>query len=276
MQSTLGSKGHLTGGAQAVKVYIMVDMEGISGIVDIAYMDQTSDFYRTGRTLLTEDMNAAVAGCFDGGADEVWVLDAHSQGCNIEPALLDERAILDKNRSRWCGSLDETFDATLIVGQHAMAGTLNGFLDHTQSSKAWFSYSINGRPIGEIGQWATMAGHFDVPLIYLAGDQAACDEAADLIPGIVTTAVKKGVGRNRAVGMHPNHAHATIRRDAARAVAAKKSKFPRPLKWKLPMTCRLEYYRSDMADDRALRGDVVRIDARTLEKKCKTQADILL
>jgi D-amino peptidase len=122
--------------------------------------------------------------------------------------------------------------------------------------------------------WATMAAHHDVPLIYLAGDQAACEEAEALIPRITTTAVKQGVGRNRATGMHPSKAHELIRRDAAAALSQAKSKWPKPLKWRKPLTCQLTFYRSDMADSLAGSHDVERVDARTLRWKTKDQLNL--
>jgi D-aminopeptidase len=90
----------------------------------------------------------------------------------------------------------------------------------------------------------------------------------------VTTAVKRGVGRMRAVGMHPSAAHESIRADVARALKAKK--WPKPLTWRKPLTCRLVVTRSDYADGRDGRTGVKRIDARTIEKKARRQLDILI
>jgi D-amino peptidase len=260
-----------------MRVYILTDLEGVSGVVDIAYMDTAGDFYRAARELLTADVNAAAAGCFDAGARHVVVRDGHFTGNNIDTLALDERVVLDKaGAGPWTGLLDESFDATLMVGMHAMAGTPDGFLDHTQSSASWFRYTINGRECGEIAQWATSAGHFGVPLAYVSGDRAACDEAEALIPGIVTTAVKRGVGRNRAAGMAPAAAHDAIRRDVAAALS--RDRLPRPLTWPRPMTVRLTLYRSDQADGFAERlGSAARrVDARTIEKRTGSQLDILV
>ena len=260
-----------------MRVYVMTDLEGISGVVDIAYMDMAKDFYRTARELLTAEVNAAAAACFDAGATEVAVRDGHHTGCNFITQQLDRRIVLDKAPTHWTASLDATFDATVLIGAHAMAGTLGGFLDHTMSSTEWFAYSINGRPLGEIGMWATMAGHFKVPLVYVAGDRAACDEAAALLKGVATTAVKRGAGRNRATGLHPDAAHEAIRADLAGALAAGPKVWPRPLVWRKPLTVRLTFCRSDMADDRVARsGDLKRVDARTVERRTSSQLEIVL
>ena len=259
-------------------VYIMTDLEGISGIVDFEYMDRATHFYQSARELLMGDVNAAIAGCYDGGATEVVVHDGHFTGNNFITSLLDPRCtLLDKNSPPWTASLDSSFDATLFVGTHGMAGTLNGFLDHTMSSTQWFEYSINGQPLGEIGMWATMASHFKVPLVYTCGDEAACAEARALLPGIVATPVKRGVGRNHAVGLHPDKAHELIRRDVAAALSVGPKKFPKCIQWRKPLTVRLTFYRSDYADACAAgNSSLKRINARTVEKKTSSLLDIVL
>ena len=262
-----------------MRVYIMTDLEGISGIVDFEYMDRASHFYQSARELLMGDVNAAIAGCFDGGASEVVVRDGHHTGNNFVTSLLDPRATLDRDSPPWTASLDGSFDATMFVGTHGMAGTLNGFLDHTMSSTQWFEFTINGKPLGEIGMWATMASHFRVPLVYTCGDEAACKEARKLLPGIVATPVKHGVGRNRAVGLHPDKAHELIRHDAAAALAgaAGPRKFAKCIQWRKPLTIRLTFYRSDYADACATgNASLKRINARTVEKKTNSLLDIVI
>jgi len=258
-----------------MKVYIMTDLEGISGVSSIEYMDRSSCFYEDARRYLMGDVNAAIAGCFDAGATEVVVKDGHGGGANFIMDQLDPRAEHDFTHGAWTGMLDETFDATLIVGQHAMAGTLNGFLDHTMSSRSWWQYSINGKPYGELGMWATIAGHYDVPLIFVCGDEAACAEARELIPNIRTVAVKRGIERNRAHCKPVPKAQQEIRNRVVEAM--KNIDKVKPHKIELPATIELIWYRSDMADD-CCRGrtDRQRIDARTVRRTTESQADIMI
>jgi D-amino peptidase len=257
-----------------MKIYIMTDLEGISGVSEAACMERGSLFYHDARRYLMGDLNAAIAGCFDGGADAVVVRDGHGGGINFIMDQLDERVVHDFGSKPWTGMLDESFDATMIVGQHAMAGTLNGFLDHTMSSASWWEYSINGRPHGELGMWAAIAGHYGVPLIFVSGDRAGCEEAARFIEGVVTVPVKEGRGRNRASCRPVRQAQEEIRAGVRRAVqGAGKVK---PYKIKLPATVQLVYYRSDMADDAVSRPGVERVDARTVRKQVQSALDILL
>ena len=49
--------------------------------------------------------------------------------------------------------------------------------------------------MGEIGQVAAIAGYFGIPVIMLAGDEAACAEVRELQPKAVTIAVKRLAGK---------------------------------------------------------------------------------
>jgi D-amino peptidase len=248
-----------------MKIYILCDMEGTSGIWRHEQVDGVSSHYEQGRELLVADVNAAIAGAIEGGATEVVVCDTHAMGWNFLIEKMDERAEYETPTGKTpMPSLDESFDGLILTGHHAMAGTLDGFLDHTMSSTHWFSFTINGQPVGEIGMETAVAGHFNVPLIMVAGDRAACEEAAAMFPGIVTVAVKRGLGRNRA-RCHPhNRAHAMIREGAAEAVS--KAADLKPWKPETPITLELTLCRADYADAAASADGVERVDARTVRK----------
>src|SRR3954452_8139076 len=115
--------------------WICTDMEGLAGIDhwDQCYGDGP-EYHEYGRAQWTADTNAAVAGCFDAGAAEVRVLDGHGRNRNQGfTADLDPRAtriwVARRDPLRWEG-LDESVHAVAMIGQHAMAGTISGFLDH--------------------------------------------------------------------------------------------------------------------------------------------------
>ena len=257
-----------------MKIYIMTDLEGLSGVEYANYIPEESPFFQDARRYLMGDVNAAIAGCFDAGADQVVVKDGHYRGVNFILDRLDPRAVQDFAALQWTGVLDESSDATMMIGQHAMAGTLDGFLCHTMSSASWWEYSINGRPHGELGMWATIAGHYDVPLIFVAGDRAACDEARQFIEGITTVSVKQGRGRQRALCTPVTQAQAEIREGAKQAV--KNIGNVKPYKIDLPATVQLIYQRAEMADEAASRPQVERVDARTIRRTAESALDIML
>lgn len=249
-----------------MKIYIITDMEGISGICSEQQVQRDSAEYAEGRRLLMADVNAAIDGAFAGGAAEVVVNDGHGGGFNFLLEQMAPRARYERPNGGldFMPGLDDSFAGLFCVGYHAMAGTLNGFLDHTQSSASWFNYYVNGRRTGELGQCGIWAGSFGVPVLLVTGDQAACDEARDFFGQIETVAVKQGIGRQHARCLHPEQARAAIR-DAARRALELVGTVP-PYRVEPPLTLRLEYYRSDMADNVARRPGTRRIDARTVER----------
>jgi D-amino peptidase len=247
-----------------MKIYIHTDLEGVSGIDNIEMMSREHPRHREAVENLMADLNAAVDGAFLGGAEHVTVLDSHGGGGNFILEMLDKRAENDtKPNKKWWGILDESYDATFFIGAHAMAGTINGFLDHTQSSASWYNYSVNGRKMGELSQWAMVAGHFSVPLVMVSGDEAACVEARQFFHPVETAIVKMGIGRNRAQLVELDEAHARIREAARRAVAIIPN--ARPFVPSKPMEIILEFTRADYCDGAAAKG-AERIDARTVRK----------
>ena len=76
---------------------------------------------------------------------------------------------------------------------------------------------------------AYTAGLVGVPVAFLSGDAAICQEAQALIPGLSTVAVKHGVG-NATVNIHPHLAVEGIRAGVEAALKADVSKcrVPRP------------------------------------------------
>ncbi len=248
-----------------VKIYIHTDLEGVTGIDTFEMIQRDGGRYRECCELLMGDVNAAVEGALAGGADHVTVLDSHGGGGNFLLERLDPRAQNDtKPNKKWWGILDESFQGTFFIGAHAMAGTMNAFLDHTQSSIHWFNYRINGRRVGELAQWALVAGHWGIPMLMVSGDEAACVEARQFFHPVETAVVKRGVGRNLAELVPPDEARARIREAARRAVSLVGQARPfAPLK---PMEILLELNRSDYCDAVAAHPGVERLDARTVRK----------
>ncbi|MER6695723.1 M55 family metallopeptidase [Streptomyces fimicarius] len=204
-----------------MKALISVDMEGVSGIVHPSETNPERDDYQRGRELMTADANAVIAGVLDAEPTaDVLVTDAHGTFRNLLPERLDRRARLVRGKPRtlnMLAGLDAETDAALFVGYHVRAGEGPGVLAHTMND-AILDVRVAGRSLGEIGLNAAMAGHLGVPVVLLSGDDAACAEAADLIPEAVTVAVKEALGAVAAVTLHPEEAGDRLRRAAADAI----------------------------------------------------------
>jgi D-amino peptidase len=260
-----------------MKIYILADMEGISGIRTMPMVKRDSPGeYAEGRRLMNEDINAAIEAAFDSGATEVVACDTHGGGGQVILREMDPRALYETpaqpSGGRLMPALDDSFDGAILLGHHARAGTLNGFLDHTMSSRQWFEYRINGQPVGEIGIEAAYAGHFGVPVIAVSGDEAAVREAQDLLGPVEGAVVKWGVGRNRARCLALPVAHQAIRDAVARGIASIERMTP--FQPELPAVVELTLYRSDYADAFAAKPGVERVDARTVRRTVHSLLDI--
>ena len=244
-----------------MKVVIMTDLEGISLVDSIDMIPRTNPGYQFACSRLMADVNAAVQGAVDAGADEIIVFDGHGGGNNFIAGALDPRATYMKDFNT--PGLFDNCAAYLEVGLHAKPGTLNGFLDHCQSSASWFNYCQNGVAVGELAQGAAYCGAYNVPVVMVSGDEAACEEAKALIPGIEVAAVKKGIGRNKAECLDAETSERLIREAACRGIQ-KASTIP-PYKVSLPLEIKVILYRSDMCDDIcSAKPYLTRLDARTV------------
>ncbi len=205
-----------------MKVFISVDMEGISGIVDGTQTGRDKAEYTTGRALMVADVNATIDGILKAAPGaEIVVSDAHGGMRNIEPEALNKAAVLVRGTPKpltQMAGIDGSFDAVLFVGYHAKKGTEHGVLSHTISGRTIESVTINGMEVGETAINAGIAGHYGVPLVFLAGDQAVAREAKELDQGIEVAVVKEAIGRTSAKCLHPDVARALIRENVAKAL----------------------------------------------------------
>lgn len=254
-------------------IFVMVDMEGISGIAHSPQVRSDSGApYQEGRRFLTWDTNACIEGCFRGGAGRVVVRDAHAGGVNFLWDLLDERAEYIQGRTGPDRMPDlEDFNAVILLGYHAMAGTPAAILEHTMSSAGWQNLWINGTRSGEIAIDAAIAGDRNVPVIMVSGDDKACAEACQFLGDIATAQVKHGYHCQGGRLLSRPKAHALITETAETAVRnwAK----ARPYKVSSPVTLRLERVsRGDIPE----RPGIKAFDARTYEVTAPTVGEALL
>jgi D-amino peptidase len=245
-----------------MQVYVVADMEGVSGVVNIQQVSLGTAEFQEGRRLLGGDVNAAVAGAFDGGATRVVVCDFHDSRRNLPIAELDPRAEYEVEHGRCLPALGPDFAAVIVVGMHAKAGTLRAFLEHT-CEPAWHRYAVDGAEHGEFGLVAFTAGALGVPVVFVAGDRAAVDEARTLIPDIETVVVKEGLARGWCRAVAPAVAQERIRAGVARALARRTQCAPVALTF--PVTVRLEFNRCDGADELDGRPGMRRVDGFAVE-----------
>src|SRR5690242_16199405 len=201
-----------------MRVLIMSDMEGVSGIVTWSQVTGGEKMYDEGRVLYTEEINAAVRGAKAAGATEIVAVDCHGAGGDWSfnsyvPELLDPDVewVAHHTWSRYVDLLEQGCDAVLLVGMHARAGTADGVLCHTISTTTWRNLWFNDDLVGESGINAALCGHYGCPVLLVTGDEAVVQETKELLgDGLTTVAVKRGLSRYSARQIPPVRARQMI------------------------------------------------------------------
>ena len=252
-------------GRPELRVFISVEMEGISGVVHTSQTRRDQPDYAEGRALMAGDLGAAVEGALEAGATEVIVADGHAAMRNLRFDQLPEQVVLVRGSPRPLGQMagiDAGCAAALFVGFHARKGTLRGVLDHTILTRSVDSVVINGEEVGEIAMSAAIAGRHGVPLVFVSGDLAVTREAEQLVPGIATVAVKEGISRTAARCLHPRRARELIRRGVAEGLERRGA--IAPFTFEPPIEALVRYTNAQMADAVELMPGAARVDGRTV------------
>jgi D-amino peptidase len=214
-------------------VYMFTDLEGAAGVDD--WDPRHRDYGNMAKgvrdrleaqRLLTGEVNAAAEGLFAAGVKEILINDAHGAGRTIlvEELIPGVKIARGTNRPSWLLGITRDVDVLVQVGMHAMAGTPNACLAHTQSRG--YVYRVNSREVGEMEQAALLAGELGIPWIFTAGDLHACNEAESWVPGMVSAPVKEGLGLTCAVHLSPPDARDLIKARIQDAIAGAKGIAP--------------------------------------------------
>jgi D-amino peptidase len=204
-----------------MKILISADMEGATGVTWPADVEPGTEQWQRCRRMFTSDVNAAVAGFFDGGADEVLINEAHATMRNLLLEDLDERAVMltgrHKDLSMVEGIQRPGVSAVAFVGYHAGAGR-DGVLAHTYLPNSVTGVRVNGGQASEGTLNSFVAAEYGVPVILVTGDDVTCADAASYAPRAAAVAVKDCVSRYSAVCRPPAVTAAAIRAAAEGAV----------------------------------------------------------
>src|SRR5690606_27511201 len=209
-----------------VKIYVSVDIEGVSGVVHADMMMPSQPEYGRGRRLMTQDANAAIDGLVEAGAEYILVADGHGPMRNLLIEELHERAHLmtgtgdARDACQLEGANSESFDAAVFIGYHAMARTQGAIHPHTIAGAVVSEIRINGVPHGETGINAAVLASLGIPTVMVTGDQATVREAREFLgENIETVQVKEARGHNAAICRPLKECYADITAAAKRAVA---------------------------------------------------------
>ena len=261
-----------------MNIYIMTDIEGISGIYCRDQLMSGTSRYEEGKRLFTREINICAEACKKYGAEKVYVRDCHG-GSNsllwekLSPAV-DYAVCGMTGDDRFVG-LDDC-DAVILLGYHAMAGTANAVLEHTMSSKSIQNIYLNGKKVGEIAIDAAICAELGKPVIMVSGDDKTCDEAKEFLPCVTTAEVKRATSCNGAVLLPPHVAEEVIYNAVKDAIEAYRKGEIELACEKTPVTMRVDRIERIELPSQIQRPYIKVIDNRTYEVEADTVAEALV
>ena len=254
-----------------MEVFIVTDLEGVSGCTGSGYgFKLNPDISARYHRLMMGEINAVVEGCVQAGAEEIIVGEAHP----VDIEKLHPEAKLARGIP-WhkCAELRD-FDAMLFVGQHARTNLADAVRSHTGSSKSIVGFWINEQPAGELAYIGGLFGEKQIPVIFLSGDDAACREAEEWVPGITTVAVEEAHNVWGAVCLPPSKVHPLLTSGVLEAF--KKIDKMKPIVYSLPVTIKIEFTYPQIADAFCVSPGSKRINARTVSYSGDTYLEAYL
>lgn len=267
-----------------MKVYIVCDLEGTAGVVD--FQDQCyfeGKYFQQAQRMATLELNAVIEGALEGGATEIYAWPGHGDfpgGIDVELVHPECKLVMHAGDAGPIG-IDESFDAMFLCGLHAMAGAENGVLAHSfmpQLANVW----LNEIKIGEIGMNMAVFGEYDIPTVFISGDQAAVDEARQLVQGIVGAVVKWGLVEKRKLGALSERAAISLAPEAARNVLRETARKAManidritPFKLEVPLTLKVQYTEAKYAEQLMIHEGIKRINETTVEQVRKNLTDFI-
>ncbi|MBI4280192.1 MAG: M55 family metallopeptidase [Armatimonadetes bacterium] len=250
-----------------MRIYISVDMEGITGVAVAKHVAQGEKDYERFRKLMTQDANATVEGALAGGATDIVVSDGHGPMTNILIEELHPAARLMSGSNKTLGQMegiDAGFDGALFVGYHQREGGGDGILNHTLISRMVYEVRLNGEPVDEATLNAALCGAFNIPVGLITGDSVTCHDAARRIPGLMIAPVKEALDRLVGLSLTPEKAHALIRERAKQAVEGIKAGRIKPYRVSMPVTFEVDFKRTSPAHHATLFPGIERRGPRTI------------
>jgi D-amino peptidase len=230
-----------------LKIYISADMEGITGVVTGEQLGPTGFEYARFREFMTQEVNAAIEGAMAAGATDIVISDSHGNGQNLLiEKLAPSNVLIVRSWPRPLGmmqGIDETFAGAIFIGYHTGTTNLDGVRAHTLSSARLTDVRLKGVSVSEAGLNAAIAGHFNVPVIMVSGDDAVVKETTALLGNIEGAVVKWASGFHSAKTMTPQMSYILIREKAQRAVKRISEFKPYKLAGPVDLEVRFKNYR---------------------------------
>ncbi len=231
---------------ESLKIYISIDMEGLTGVVTDQQLGPSGFEYQRFRQFMTDELLAAIEGARAAGATEILVSDSHGNGQNVFIEQLPDNIQIVRSWPRPLGmmaGIDETFDGAVFIGYHSSTTNKRGVRAHTMSSTNITDVKLNGISVPEAVINAAIAGHFGVPVIMISGDDAIVEEARSHLGDIEGAVVKWAISFHSARTMTPAAGASLIREKVKTAVARLAEFKPYLLDGDITFDVSLKHYR---------------------------------
>ncbi|MCM8759872.1 MAG: M55 family metallopeptidase [Candidatus Omnitrophica bacterium] len=243
-----------------MKIYIIPDLEGISGVTQFRQNLKTMGIYETMCRRMVKEINAVVKGIKE--ADEtsqIYVMETHE----IDDELLSYE-VFGLIKGAKVPLFDESFHALFFVGQHAKSQEEKGVLSHTGNARI-MDVRVNDVSYGELGLCSILAGIYDISTVFVSGDSACVEEAKKLFNNIITVETKIGLGMHSAVCYHISKVLKQLQERSKEAVMEFKNNPHNfsPLKIPPPYKFEVEWQYVEMADRASLIPGVKKLSGRT-------------
>ena len=248
-----------------LKVYISVDMEGITGVVSNEQLGPGAFEYERARQFMTGEALAAIQGARDAGATEIVVSDSHGNGQNLLIDQFPDDVTIVRSWPRplmMMEGIDSSFAAAVFIGYHAGTANTRGVRAHTMSSATLTGVALNGRQVPEGGINAAIAGYFGVPVVMVSGDDAAVEEVQRFAAGMEGAVVKRAISFHSAATMTPKAAQGLIRARVKAGVENRARIAPFVLSGAVTADLSFKHYR--VAEILTYLPIVSRVDAHTI------------
>jgi D-amino peptidase len=251
-----------------MRVFISADMEGIAGVVQPAQLGPAGFEYGRAREWMTREVVAAMAGATDAGATGFVVADSHGNAQNLLIEQLPDTAPVQIVRGfprplSMMQGVEGGFAAAIFIGYHASEMTPTSVRGHTFSSARLLGVTLNGTEVSEGMFNAALAGHFNVPVVFVSGDRKAVEQMQAAVPGIGSAIVKEPFGYHSAMTVTPQRAQAMIR-NGVKASLEQRSKIS-PYRLKTPVEFEIGFKLTIDAERAALVPGLERAGAHAIK-----------
>jgi D-amino peptidase len=229
-----------------LKIYISADMEGVVGAVTNEQLGPQGFEYQRFREFMTQEVNSAIEGAFAGGATQIVVSDSHGNGQNLLIEKLPSNILVVRSWPRplsMMEGIDASFAGAVFIGYHSATSSMGGVRAHTLSSARLADVKLNNASVSEAAINAAIAGHFNVPVIMISGDDVVVKETTALLGDVEGAVVKWARGFHSAITMTPEPAYVLIRDKVQKAVRRIKDFKPYKLTTPVTLEVRFKNYR---------------------------------